>query len=1131
MSKYYKNRITGMGAWIVAFLFLCLPVAWWQSEVGILAVSVGIEGTDYTYVDNTYTILTEKALTFSGTTTDHIVVKEGVTANVTISNVSINVSTTLEIAAILLEKNARLTLTLNGANTLKSGKSMAGIQLMENSYLIVTAEDETHSLDVTGGNNTADYGSAGAGIGGKQSDSYKATVEIMNGKINSTGGTGGDLGKAGHGVGIGDNLVVLVKGGNITATGGNEPWRGTAGVGIKGKVTVQGGTFTNCSFSGESFVMYKGTITNTDGSNITAKNVTVNGGEITITMPDKNVNNAIGNNDCTVTINGGTVNVTAKYKDETGDPSGAGIAGTIVINGGHVIAKSKGCNGAGIGGYGSTGEGIKVNCPITIRGGIVEAEGVSHVWNEYTTIGIGTINSTTKAGTITIEGGLVKTNGIGSNKANTSTELIIQGGSIVGEMKNITPGDGQGNDLCLGITPEIENVTDVSVDDKPYYVPGNHDGDNKLYLYMTADMHTITVRTKGGTITTYEAEYKTGGNTTDGYFTITEKGSPNTPTEQSVISFEDEVYTTQYTPEEYEWKVKLNITVKQTKARLRNAAMNSVQLVLTDDEQGLTYYSDKQEVGASDEYTFTFSTKGLEVGTYKLTAQYGGNKETLISAEVTETLTITQADGTTATDYTEPEGLNATYEDLLSDIPLGQGWAWDSPETSVGKVGVHGYQATFTPSDKNYGTVSKNLSVRVNKKEVTEAPAGPASLKAITYNPSQTLAGVTLDNDWIWVDKTIVPDVKTGEYTAYYDTDYDNYDYSKVEGYNDNKIERGISLQVNPALLTVGNFSYDAESKTVAYKGTDQDALTITIYYSNVTTLSEYSEKMPQTPGTYQLSIEIESDNYETNGKLTSTDWRFIIEEPKYKVFIDDCSNGSVEATPTEAKENEIVTLTVKPNTGYELESLLYTYGDQEISIDLSNTSFTMPASDVTVTATFKLKPVIDPDPDPWEPEPDPVYYTVTLPAVEGATTDPSAGEYTVEAWNSFVFYLTLDADYDQSKPVVTTSRGETIEPRASDRKYVIPYVRSDLDIRISGIVKNPDPVANEAIRAETIEVRGGEGCLFLRLGMRREVGVYTFTGSLLRFAEVAPGDSRWALPTGNYIVRIDGKSYKVAVR
>ena len=91
--------------------------------------------------------------------------------------------------------------------------------------------------------------------------------------------------------------------------------------------------------------------------------------------------------------------------------------------------------------------------------------------------------------------------------------------------------------------------------------------------------------------------------------------------------------------------------------------------------------------------------------------------------------------------------------------------------------------------------------------------------------------------------------------------------------------------------------------------------------------------------------------------------------------------------------------------------------------------------------------------------------------------------------------------------------------------------MRNDLEIRISGIEKNPDPVANEAIEAATIEVRGGEGCLYLRLGMRREVGVYTFTGSLLRFAEVAPGDSRWTLPTGNYIVRIDGKSYKVAVR
>ena len=340
--------------------------------------------------------------------------------------------------------------------------------------------------------------------------------------------------------------------------------------------------------------MYKGTITNTDGSNITAKNVTVNGGEITITMPDSNENNAIGNNDCTVTINGGKVNVTAKVKNVNGDPSGAGIAGTIRITGGEIKAVATGRNGSGIGGYGSTHNGVQSNKSITITGGTIYAEGGN--------VGIGG-GSNKKAELITITGGTITAKGtfnsedgspvgIGSGrKSNEFDGIIITGGTINSTFKNpITKEENV--PVYLGITPEIENVTDVSVDDKPYYVPGNHENDNKLYLYMTADNHTITVRTKDNSITTYNATYKADGNTANGFFTITQ-GNSNTPTEKSVISFEDKDYTAVYTPEEHQWEVKLNITLKQTKARLRNAAMSSVQLVLTDDEQDLTYYSDR----------------------------------------------------------------------------------------------------------------------------------------------------------------------------------------------------------------------------------------------------------------------------------------------------------------------------------------------------------------------------------------------------------------------------------------------------------------------------------------------------------------------------------------------------------
>ena len=131
----------------------------------------------------------------------------------------------------------------------------------------------------------------------------------------------------------------------------------------------------------------------------------------------------------------------------------------------------------------------------------------------------------------------------------------------------------------------------------------------------------------------------------------------------------------------------------------------------------------------------------------------------------------------------------------------------------------------------------------------------------------------------------------------------------------------------------------------------------------------------------------------------------------------------------------------------------------------VSTTLLTLPA-----TATVNSAP---------DPEPEPTYYTVTLPSVEGATTDPVAGSYDVESSENFRFYLTLDADYNQSVPVVTTSRGETITPRTSDGAYIVKYVHSDLVISISGIAKNPPPVANAEIQSGT-RIFTRDGSLFI---------------------------------------------------
>lgn len=74
-------------------------------------------------------------------------------------------------------------------------------------------------------------------------------------------------------------------------------------------------------------------------------------------------------------------------------------------------------------------------------------------------------------------------------------------------------------------------------------------------------------------------------------------------------------------------------------------------------------------------------------------------------------------------------------------------------------------------------------------------------------------------------------------------------------------------------------------------------------------------------------------------------------------VIAGDIINGKVTENCTYAREGDIVTLTVKPNKGYTLETLLVTdeSGDE---LELTNMgggeyTFTMPASNVTVNATF----------------------------------------------------------------------------------------------------------------------------------------------------------------------------------
>ena len=78
-----------------------------------------------------------------------------------------------------------------------------------------------------------------------------------------------------------------------------------------------------------------------------------------------------------------------------------------------------------------------------------------------------------------------------------------------------------------------------------------------------------------------------------------------------------------------------------------------------------------------------------------------------------------------------------------------------------------------------------------------------------------------------------------------------------------------------------------------------------------------------------------------------------------YIVSVDKTTHGKVTVSPSRADKGDTVTITVKPDTGYELDELTVTDKDgDEIKLtekDDNKFTFKMPGSKVTVEASFKL--------------------------------------------------------------------------------------------------------------------------------------------------------------------------------
>ncbi len=91
--------------------------------------------------------------------------------------------------------------------------------------------------------------------------------------------------------------------------------------------------------------------------------------------------------------------------------------------------------------------------------------------------------------------------------------------------------------------------------------------------------------------------------------------------------------------------------------------------------------------------------------------------------------------------------------------------------------------------------------------------------------------------------------------------------------------------------------------------------------------------------------------NYRNYGRSV----RLVQDYEQYAITITPPEHGSIAANKTEAVAGETITLTITPDTCYELDVLTVKDAANN-DIAVTNNTFTMPASAVTVSATFKLQ-------------------------------------------------------------------------------------------------------------------------------------------------------------------------------
>ena len=372
--------------------------------------------------------------------------------------------------------------------------------------------------------------------------------------------------------------------------------------------------------------------------------------------------------------------------------------------------------------------------------------------------------------------------------------------------------------------------------------------------------------------------------------------------------------------------------------------------------------------------------KGTNAGTYTVWYKVEGDKNHSDTEPVKINVSINKADLTvTAEDKQIFEGSpDPTYTVTYSGFVNGE----DETDLSGKLTFTCDYTTSSKPGTYDIepsGLTSTNYNIEFENGTLTVVTVGeilPPVAKGLTYtgkaqkliDPAQAAADVELfyKLDGSSFSKTIPEATDAGTYTVYWKAEKDG---TTVDNGSLTVIIKKASLTVKANDIWVYAGSKPEFSATITGYVNGEDG---SVLKGKLTFTCDYSEKYSK-PGSRHIIYPegLMADNYDINfetGTLTVKDPL----SPRFNVYVLDSKHGTVEADCRYARKGDVVTLTIKPDWGYELETLTVTdsHGyELKLTYHSNGTyTFTMPRDNVTVKAIFTVRdmPFVDVPGDAW---------------------------------------------------------------------------------------------------------------------------------------------------------------------